>query len=160
VRGRQLPGRIGCMGGAPWCQRHPWLRAWHGSLGNRIMLSFICAASSRCGGAGERAADALHCLRVDAKPSSDFARALGTPRLVQGRTDALFQLGWYRRPARFIGSSPISLPESLPYLYLKISRTTKRKHVFIEVFSQRFGRVYWYSNAGVIARPTSAVTVG
>jgi hypothetical protein len=47
----------------------------------------------------ERAADALHCTRIDAKPGSDLANALRASRRVQGLADSVLRLGGYRRPA-------------------------------------------------------------
>ena len=48
----------------------------------------------------ERAADALHCTRIDAKPGSDLANALRASRRVQGLAHSVLRLGRYRRPAQ------------------------------------------------------------
>jgi hypothetical protein len=50
----------------------------------------------------ERAADPLNGAGIDAKPCGDLAHAFCAPRLVQSRTNSLFQLGGYRRPAELL----------------------------------------------------------
>ena len=54
----------------------------------------------------ERAADPLNGAGIDAKPCGDLAHAFCAPRLVQSRTDSLFQLGGYRRPAEPFALAP------------------------------------------------------
>jgi hypothetical protein len=55
----------------------------------------------------ERAADPLHCLRIDAKPSGDLAHT-GPSRSRQSLTDSLFQGGGYRRPPEAFSCIPES----------------------------------------------------
>jgi hypothetical protein len=47
----------------------------------------------------ERAADPLHCLRIDAKPSGDLAHT-GPSKSRRSLWDSLFQCQGYRRPAK------------------------------------------------------------
>src|ERR1700730_3672034 len=46
----------------------------------------------------ERAADALHCSRIDPKTFRNLTHALCASWLVQGLTDSAFQLGCFGRP--------------------------------------------------------------
>ena len=76
---------------------------WGAKFGKFVISS---GASHDHACALERAADPLYSAGVDAEPRRDLAHTLGAPRLVEGCTDALFQLRGDRRPAEALAFAP------------------------------------------------------
>ena len=72
----------------------------------------------------ERAADPLHCPRIDAKPSSDLAHT-GPSRSRQGVTDSFFETRGYRGAARPLSLIPDSRkPGTDPFSRLPRTKTS------------------------------------
>jgi hypothetical protein len=96
------------MGPRPSCPHRPFLvrQQTRVARGAMAKAAFKTAAVPQCLGddgddawRDERAADPLHCPRIDAKPSSDFALT-GPSRSLQCLMDSFFQRRGYRRPAK------------------------------------------------------------